>query len=147
MQETTQPNIARRSIFASIDVTDTLVRRAARTYSTIRGVLMTASERLDHFDSRLPPLLRRPLARTATSSPSQRPRYECPQTVTTSRRRTRRRNPAPPVTSERSSPAFAPNPPNPIGLRPQTNPQDTQFQPPTTPFGPDTPPDPARTAI
>ena len=89
MQETTQPSIARRSIFASIDVTDTLVRRAARTYSTIRGVLMTASERLDHFDSRLPPLLRRPLARTATSSPSQRPRYECPQTVTTSRRRSR----------------------------------------------------------
>ena len=67
MQETTQPSIARRSIFASIDVTDTLVRRAARTYSTIRGVLMTASERLDHFDSRLPPLLRRPLAGTASA--------------------------------------------------------------------------------
>ena len=67
MQDTTQPNIPRRPIFASIDATDDLVQCAAHTYSKVGGVQEDAAESLDHFASRLPPFLRRPLARTSSA--------------------------------------------------------------------------------
>ena len=67
MQDTTQPNIPRRPIFVSIDATDDLVQCVAHTYSKVGGVQEDAAESLDHFASRLPPFLRRPLARTSSA--------------------------------------------------------------------------------
>ena len=66
MHEITQPSIAFRLIFATIDGADTLVQNTADIYNDARVVILNAGDWIDHFATILPACLRRPLARTAS---------------------------------------------------------------------------------